>query len=147
MSMMALLLNILWIVFGGLWMAVAWGIAGVIMAVTIIGIPWTRAAFNIAVYTLLPFGQKAVSRAEFTGVHDTGTGTLGFIGNLVWLLLAGWWLAIGHLVVALFMAITIIGLPFAWAHLKLAGIALWPIGKMIVPVDATGVPMSLQRRA
>ena len=147
MSMMAFLLNVLWIVFGGLWMAVAWGVAGVIMAVTIIGIPWTRAAFNIAVYTLLPFGQKAVSRAEFTGIHDVGTGTLGFVGNLVWLLLAGWWLALGHLVIALFLAITIIGLPFAWAHLKLSGIALWPIGKMIVPADATGVPATLQRRA
>ena len=67
--------------------------------------------------------------------RDIGTGPLGTIGNLVWLVLAGWWLALAHLVIALGLAITIIGLPFAWAHLKLAGIALWPIGKMIVPID------------
>ena len=116
-------------------MAVAWGIAAVVMAITIIGLPWSRAAFNIAVYTLLPFGQKAVSRAEHTGVSDVGTGPLGDIGNIVWLVLAGWWLALGHLLFAIFLAITIIGIPFAWAHLKLAAIALWPIGKMIVPAD------------
>jgi len=136
MSFLSLLLNILWIVFGGLWMAVAWVIAAVIMAITIIGIPWARAAFNIALYTLLPFGQKAVSRAEYTGQEDIGTGPLGVIGNVIWLLLAGWWLALGHLVFAILLAVTIIGIPFAWAHFKLAALALWPIGRMIVPVDA-----------
>lgn len=135
MSPVSLLLNVFWIVFGGLWMAVAWGVAAVIMAITIIGLPWTRAAFNIAVYTLLPFGQKAVSRADYTGVSDVGTGPLGDLGNIVWLVLAGWWLALGHLIFAVGLALTIIGIPFAWAHLKLAGIALWPIGKMIVPID------------
>jgi uncharacterized membrane protein YccF (DUF307 family) len=135
MSALSLLLNVLWIVFGGLWMAVGWGIAAVIMAITIIGLPWSRAAFNIAVYTLLPFGQKAVSRAEYTGVKDAGTGLLGDLGNIVWLVLAGWWLALGHLLFALGLALTIVGIPFAWAHLKLAGIALWPIGKMIVPAE------------
>ena len=107
----------------------------VIMAITIIGIPWARAAFNIAAYTLLPFGQSAVSRDEHLGRDDVGTGPLGLIGNIVWLVLAGWWLALGHLVAAIVFAITIIGIPFAWAHLKLAGIALWPIGKMIVPAE------------
>ena len=134
MSALSLLLNILWIVFGGLWMAAGWVIAAVLMAITIIGLPWARAAFNIAVYTLLPFGQQAVSRAEYTGSEDIGTGPLGLLGNIIWLLLAGWWLALAHLVIALALAITIIGIPFAWAHLKLAGIALWPIGKIIVPI-------------
>src|SRR6267378_222634 len=132
MPPVSILLNILWILLGGAWMAAGWVIAAVIMAITIVGIPWARAAFNIAVYTLLPFGQKAVSRAEYSGQEDTGTGPLGFLGNIVWLVLAGWWLALGHLVTAVLLAITLIGLPFAWAHLKLAGIALWPIGKMIV---------------
>ena len=136
MSFLSLLLNILWIVFGGLWMAVAWVIAAVIMAITIIGIPWARAAFNIALYTLLPFGQKAVSRAEYTGQEDIGTGPLGVVENIIWLLLAGWWLALGHLIFAILLAVTIIGIPFAWAHFKLAALALWPIGRMIVPVDA-----------
>src|SRR6202790_4044775 len=135
MSALTLLLNLLWIVFGGLWMAVGWVIAAVLMAITIVGLPWTRAAFNIASYTLLPFGQKAVSRAEYLGSQDIGTGSLGVFGNIVWLVFAGWWLALGHLITAILLAVTIIGIPFAWAHLKLAGIALWPIGKMIVAAD------------
>jgi uncharacterized membrane protein YccF (DUF307 family) len=138
-SVLSLLLNLLWILFGGLWMAVGWAIAAVIMVITIIGLPWARAAFSIAVYTLLPFGQKAVSRAEYFGQEDIGTGPLGIIGNLVWLVLAGWWLALGHLVIAVLLALTIVGIPFAWAHLKLAGLALWPIGKVIVPVEAVGL--------
>jgi uncharacterized membrane protein YccF (DUF307 family) len=133
MPVVPLFLNILWIVFGGLGMAVGWLIAAIVMAITIIGLPWARAAFNIAAYTLLPFGQRAVDRETVTGRGDIGTGVLGLIGNIIWLVLAGWWLAIGHLLAALALAITIVGIPFAWAHLKLAGIALWPIGKVIVP--------------
>ena len=135
MPLIRLFLNLLWIVSGGVWMAIGWLVAAAIMAVTIIGLPWTRAAFSIGVYTLLPFGKTAVSRADYTGRQDLGTGPLGTLGNIVWLVFAGWWLALGHLVFALGLAITIIGLPFAWAHLKLAGLALWPIGKMIVPID------------
>ncbi|HVY57319.1 MAG TPA: YccF domain-containing protein [Xanthobacteraceae bacterium] len=138
MTALSFLLNLAWIICGGIWMALGWVIAAVIMAITIIGIPWARAAFNIAAYTLLPFGQKAVSRADY-GYEDIGTGPLGFLGNLIWLVLAGWWLALGHVITAIMLAITLIGIPFAWAHLKLAGIALWPVGKMIVPADA--VPM------
>jgi uncharacterized membrane protein YccF (DUF307 family) len=142
MSPIALVLNVLWIIFGGLWMAVGWVIAAVVMAITIIGIPWARAAFNIASYTLLPFGRKAVSRAEYSG-HDIGTGLFGLIGNVIWLVLAGWWLALGHLITAVLLAVTIIGIPFAWAHLKLAGVALWPIGKEIVAAEA--VPLRYTR--
>ena len=127
MSAFSLLLNVLWIVFGGLEMAVAWFIAAIIMAITIVGLPWARAAFNIGVYTLLPFGQTAISRAEYFGTEDTGTGLLAFIGNLIWLVLAGWWLALGHLIIGALFAITLVG--------KLAGIALWPIGKIIVPIE------------
>jgi uncharacterized membrane protein YccF (DUF307 family) len=136
MSLFSLLLNLLWIFCGGIWMAAGWMLAAIIMAITIVGIPWARAAFNIAVYTLFPFGQRAVSRAAYIGREDIGTGPLGFLGNIVWLVLAGWWLALAHVLTAILLAITIIGIPFAWAHLKLAGLALWPIGKMIVPVDA-----------
>ena len=143
MSPLSLLLNLLWMIFGGIWMAIGWLIAAVIMAITIVGIPWARAAFNIASYTLLPFGRRAVSRSEYLGTSDIGTGALGFFGNLIWLVLAGWWLALGHLITAIGLAITLIGIPFAWAHLKLAGIALWPIGKMIV--DADDVRLRYQR--
>src|SRR5580658_8253938 len=132
MSPLSLLMNVLWIVFGGLWMAIGWLIAAVVMAITIIGLPWAWAAFNIASYTLLPFGRKAVSRAEYSGSQDIGSGPFGLLGNIVWLILAGWWLALGHLLTAILWAVTIVGIPFAWAHLKLAGIALWPIGKTIV---------------
>ena len=145
MSPLSLLLNILWIVFGGLWMAAGWIVAAVIMAITIIGLPWARAALNIAAYTLLPFGQKAVSRAAYSGQEDMGTGPLGVLGNVVWLVLAGWWLALGHLVTAVLLAVTVIGLPFAWAHLKLAGLALWPIGKIIVAADDGPLPYGRRR--
>ena len=133
MAPVSLLLNIFWILLGGLWMAFGWVVAAVIMAITIIGLPWARAALNIAAYTLLPFGQRAVRRDALTGQSDIGTGPLGLIGNLIWLLLAGWWLALAHIATAVVLAVTIIGIPFAWAHVKLAGIALWPIGKVIVP--------------
>ena len=132
---MSLLLNIIWILLGGAWMALGWLVAEVIMAITIIGIPWARAAVNIALYTLMPFGYTAVARDRATGQEDIGTGVLGGIGNILWLVFAGWWLALAHVITAVMLAVTIIGIPFAWAHLKLAGIALWPIGKTIVPKD------------
>lgn len=132
MGPFALVLNVLWLIFGGFWMAVGWLLAGVLMTVSIIGLPFARAAFGMARYAFLPFGQAAVERQWLTGYEDLGTSPAGTLGNLVWLVLAGWWLALGHLVHAAGLAITIIGLPFAWAHLKLAGFALWPIGRSVV---------------
>ena len=129
MPVTSLLLNVLWIVFGGFYMAAGWVIAALIMVITIVDIPWARAALMIAFYTLLPFGQTVVDRPS-----GIGSGPLGFLGNFIWLLLAGWWLALGHLITAILLAITIIGIPFARAHLKLAGLALWPIGKDVVPL-------------
>jgi len=78
------------------------------------------------------FVHAAALRTE-SRQYDLGTGPLGVLGNILWLILAGWWLALGHLITAIMLAITIVGIPFAWAHVKLAGLALWPIGKMIVP--------------
>ena len=131
---LALMLNILWLLLGGALTAIGWFIAALLMVVTIIGIPWARAAFDNGVYTLWPFGARIMGRERLYG-EDIGTGPLGFLGNLIWLVLAGWWLALGHLFAAIGLAITIIGLPFAWAHLKLAGYALWPIGRTIVRSD------------
>jgi uncharacterized membrane protein YccF (DUF307 family) len=133
MRPVSILLNLAWLVCGGLLMALGWLVAAVLMAITIVGLPWTRAAFTLARYALFPFGHRAVSRAALRGREDLGTGPLGALGNLLWLVLAGWWLALGHLGAAAFLAVTIIGIPFAWAHLKLAGLALWPIGRAIVP--------------
>lgn len=130
---MSLILNILWVVMGGAWMALGWLVAALIMALSIVGLPWARSAVVMAGYTLLPFGFRAVGREAMTG-PDIGTGPLGMLGNLIWLVLAGWWLALGHLISAILCAVTIIGLPFAWAHLKLAGFALWPVGRTIVEV-------------
>ncbi|WP_029009541.1 YccF domain-containing protein [Azospirillum halopraeferens] len=143
MPLLSLVLNILWVVTGGIWMALGWLIAGVVMIITIIGIPWARSAFTIAWYTLLPFGQEAVRRDAYGGREDMGTGALGALGNIVWFVFAGWWLALGHLITAVGLALTLIGIPFAWAHLKLAGLALWPIGMEIVPADEA----SARRRA
>jgi uncharacterized membrane protein YccF (DUF307 family) len=125
MSPLSLVLNILWLLCGGLAAALGWLIAAGLMVITIIGLPWSFAALRIALYTLLPFGQEMRSRPD--------AGLLSTLGNIVWFILAGWWLAIIHLVLAVALAITIIGLPFAWAHLKLAGASLSPLGKEIVP--------------
>jgi uncharacterized membrane protein YccF (DUF307 family) len=94
--MLSVLLNILWIFTGGLWMSVGWLIAALVMAITIIGLPWARAAFNIATYTMLPFGSAVVARRDISGRGDLGSGPLGIIGNVIWFVLAGWWLALGH---------------------------------------------------
>ena len=128
MSPLNFLLNILWLIFGGLLAAVAWVVAALIMAITIIGIPWCFSALRIALYTFLPFGQEMRSRPD--------AGVLSVVGNIIWFVFAGWWLAIIHLVRALGLAITIIGIPFAWAHLKLAGASLAPVGTEIVPRDS-----------
>ena len=133
--MLRLLLNILWVVLGGFWMALGWWFAGLIMAITIIGLPWARACFVIGGFTLWPFGSSAVNRELVTGNRDIGTSGLGCLGNVIWFVLAGWWLALGHLFAAFANFITIIGIPFGIQHLKLAGIALAPIGKTIVPKE------------
>jgi len=133
-----LLLNLLWFIFGGFWMGLAWLLAGLVMIVTIIGIPWAGAAFTIAGFSFWPFGRTAVDRRAITGREDIGTGPLGLIGNIVWFVIAGWWLALGHLATAVALAVTVIGIPFAWQHIKLAILAIAPIGKEIVPVRPWG---------
>lgn len=124
--------NILWFILGGVFMGLGWWLAGIVCAITIVGIPWAKACFVIGQFAFLPFGKEAVSRKNLSGQDDIGTGTLGLIGNIIWFVFAGLWLAIGHLLSALLCFITIIGIPFGLQHLKLAGIALMPIGKTIV---------------
>jgi uncharacterized membrane protein YccF (DUF307 family) len=133
--MLLFLLNAAWFVLGGFFAGLAWILAGVIMAITIIGIPWARSCFVIARYTFWPFGHDIVSREEAFGRPDLGTGALGTIGNIIWFVLAGWWLAVMHIVAAAGLAVTIIGIPFAWAHVKLALASLFPVGKTVVRVD------------
>ena len=122
---MRLLLNILWFVLGGFVSGTAWILAGVVLAITIVGLPWTPAAFRIAGFSYWPFGRVVVD-------HDTGAVSL--ILNILWLVLAGWWLAGRHIVLAVGLAVTIIGIPFAWQHVKLAVLSLTPVGKDVVRV-------------
>ena len=129
---MSIIGNFIWFLLGGVIMGLFWIVAGLIMFLTIIGIPWGRACFVIAKFTFFPFGKEAINRKELNQEKDLGTGAWGTVGNIVWFIFAGFWLAIGHCVSAFFNAITIIGIPFAIQHLKLGAISLSPIGKTIV---------------
>lgn len=129
---MGLIGNFLWFILGGVFMGLGWWLAGVLAFLSIVGIPWGRACFVIGTFALFPFGKEAIDREDLSGRGDVGTGVFGAIGNIVWFVLAGWWLAIGHVLSAVACFVTIIGIPFGIQHLKLAGIALAPIGKTIV---------------
>jgi uncharacterized membrane protein YccF (DUF307 family) len=132
---MSLFLNILWVLFGGFFMGLAWFVYGIVAAITIIGLPWARACFNIGWFVIWPFGREAVSRRVVTGEDDIGTGCLGLIGNIIWFIFAGFWLALGHLTIAILYFVTIIGIPFGYQHVKFIEISMLPIGKTIVEID------------
>ena len=132
---MLFLLNLIWFILGGWLMGLGWILAGVISAITIVGLPWARSCFMIARYSFWPFGYDIISRDQYYGRGDLGTGALGTIGNVIWFIFAGWWLALAHLSLAVGLACTIIGIPFAWAHVKLAMASLLPVGKTVVAVD------------
>lgn len=125
---MRLILNIIWLVFGGLWMALGYLLAALICFLLIVTIPFGIASLRIASHALWPFGRKIVDKP------NAGTGAL--VGNVIWVLLFGIWLAIGHLVTAAAMAVTILGIPLALANLKLIPVSLMPLGKEIIPVDS-----------
>jgi len=120
---MRLLLNILWFIFGGFISGTLWILAGAIMVLTIVGIPWAPAAFRMAGFSYWPFGRIVVERDN---------GPVGCLLNGLWLVFAGWWLALHHVFIAAALAITIIGIPFAWQHIKLAQLAIMPVGKDVV---------------
>jgi uncharacterized membrane protein YccF (DUF307 family) len=129
---MTLILNVLWFVLGGWASGLAWLVAALLLAVTIVGLPWAQAAIRIGLFTFFPFGREVVSRASVTGREDLGTGSLGLLLNVIWFVLGGWYLALMHLVGGVLLCVTIIGIPFGIQHFKLAGIALAPIGKEVV---------------
>lgn len=124
---MNLILNVIWLVLCGIWMAIGYVVAGLVACVLIITIPFGLAAFRIAGFALWPFGRRVVDR------HDAGPASL--IGNVIWLVLCGWWLALGHLVTGVALCLTIIGIPLGLANFKLIPVSLLPLGKVIVPVD------------
>jgi uncharacterized membrane protein YccF (DUF307 family) len=121
------LLNIIWLVLSGFWLALGYALAGLVMLILIITIPFGIQAFKLAGYSLWPFGRTVVKKPT------AGAGSV--IGNILWLVLAGWWLALAHLVTAVALAITIIGIPLAIGNVKLIPIALWPFGREIVSSD------------
>jgi uncharacterized membrane protein YccF (DUF307 family) len=125
---MRFLLNVLWLILSGIWMFLAYLVVGVLWCITIIGIPFGIASFRIAGYALWPFGRTIVDKP--------GAGAGSVIGNVIWIIFAGLWLAIGHIVSGIALCITIIGIPFGIANFKMVPISLVPLGKDIVSTDA-----------
>lgn len=133
--------NFLWFVLNGFWMGLGWWFLGLIAAVTIVGLPWARACFVIGQMAFLPFGREAISRRDLTGQDDLGTGAIGTLGNIVWFVCAGCWLALGHVLWGVANCVTIIGIPFGLQHFKLAGLALFPVGQAIVTREVAQAAM------
>ena len=127
MKIVQLILNVLWVVLCGFWMALGYLLAALICFILIITIPFGIASLRLAGYVLWPFGRTVVDKPS------AGAGSL--IGNVIWFIFAGWWLALGHVFTSIALAVTIIGLPFAWANLKLVPLSLFPLGHEVVDAD------------
>jgi uncharacterized membrane protein YccF (DUF307 family) len=127
MSIMRLILNLIWLILCGWWMAILYVLAGIVCFILIITIPFGIAAFRISAYVIWPFGRSIVWRRE--------AGVASIIGNIIWVILIGWWLAIGHLTSGIALCLTIIGIPLGLADFKMIPISLVPLGVRIVPSD------------
>ena len=125
---MRTVLNIIWLLLCGIWLALGYALAGIICCILIVTIPFGLASFRIADFSLWPFGRQLVKRSD--------AGVASIIGNIIWIIFAGWWLALAHIVTAVALAVTIIGIPLAVANLKLIPVSLVPLGRVIVPADA-----------
>lgn len=122
---MKTLLNIIWLVLSGFWLAVGYTVAGIVCCVLIVTIPFGIASFRLASYVLWPFGREVVPAP--------GAGVMSLLGNIVWLVVAGWWLALEHLLTGVALCVTIIGIPMGIASFKMVPLALLPLGRQIVP--------------
>ncbi|MEO7448886.1 MAG: YccF domain-containing protein [Humibacillus sp.] len=127
---MRLLLNVIWVAFGGFLLFLGYLVAGVLACLTIVGIPLGLAAFRIGLFALWPFGR--------TVVDHPAAGAPSVLGNILWVVFYGWWLALGHIATAVAQAMTIVGIPLALGNLKLVPVSLFPLGKRIVPVAGDG---------
>ncbi|TFC56780.1 MULTISPECIES: YccF domain-containing protein [unclassified Cryobacterium] len=123
---MRTLLNLIWLVLSGFWLFLGYVAAGIVLCILIITIPWGIASFRIAGYALWPFGRTVVAKPS--------SGAFSFLGNVIWVILAGWWLALAHIVSGIALCITIIGIPLGIADFKMVPISLAPLGKEIVPI-------------
>jgi uncharacterized membrane protein YccF (DUF307 family) len=126
--------NVIWLMLGGIFSGLLWYVCGILAAVTVVGAPWSSACFRLGNFTLWPFGRQLVDRRLVTGREDVGTGFLGLLGNILWFVTVGWSLFLAHLASALVCALTVIGIPLAVQHLKLAMACLAPIGKEVVEI-------------
>ncbi|CAL99921.1 integral membrane protein [Saccharopolyspora erythraea NRRL 2338] len=122
------MLNIVWLIFGGLLMALGYVVAGAVLAITVVGIPFAIASFRMANFALWPFGRRLADEPD--------AGAFSMVGNVLWVVLAGWWLALGHIVTGLAQCVTVIGIPLGVANFKLVPVSLFPLGKRIVDTDA-----------
>ena len=125
--MIRLILNLLWLFFGGWISGLLWLIGGAVLAITVVGLPWAFSAWRIASYSFWPFGREIVWRED----SHPAVGCLGLPLNIIWFIFAGWYIALAHLVIAVAEFISIIGIPFALKDLELAKLALAPIGRTI----------------
>lgn len=130
MSALRLIANIIWLMIAGIPLALAYALAGVLACIFIVTIPFGIASFRLAVYALWPFGQTIVDRPD--------AGVASAIGNIIWFIIAGWWLALTHIIIGVGFIVTIIGIPFGIASFKMATAALLPLGKEIVSTDELG---------
>ncbi|GAA3758440.1 uncharacterized membrane protein YccF (DUF307 family) [Spinactinospora alkalitolerans] len=135
MALLRLILNIVWLIVAGFWLAVGYAVAGVICFILIVTIPFGVASFRMANYALWPFGRELVRRS--------GAGAGSMVGNVIWIIVAGWWLVIGHIATAIGLAVTIIGIPMAWASLKMIPVALAPFGNEIVSSEVRREPWQI----
>ncbi|MFJ1753134.1 YccF domain-containing protein [Kitasatospora sp. NPDC088134] len=127
MKLINFLLNVIWLLFCGLWMALGYALAGIICFVLIVTIPFGIASFRLAGFMLWPFGRTTVVRDD--------AGAPSCVGNVIWLVFAGWWLALGHILTSIPLFLSIIGIPFGWANLKMVPVSLTPLGRDIVSTD------------
>jgi uncharacterized membrane protein YccF (DUF307 family) len=127
MKLVNFLLNVLWLVFCGVWMALGYIIAGIVCCILIITIPFGVAAFRIAGYVIWPFGRTTVAKPD--------AGAPSLVGNVIWVVFAGWWLALAHVATSIPLFVSIVGIPFGWANLKMIPISLMPLGREVVPTD------------
>jgi len=132
---MKTILNVIWLVLAGFWLAVAYFVAAILLAITIIGLPFAKQALKLGVYALWPFGRALVQ-------SPTRMKGLSVVGNVLWVVLAGWWLALGHLLTGVLLCLTIIGIPLGIGDIKMAGAALVPFGRQVVKVDELNVGLA-----